>query len=134
MVALPPSGRYEIQEEAIWRICLKRLKQASAACPKQNVFFLFAGREHTHKKETEVSGSSCGPHSHFPPGPGPPQAMLSHCFYLSPGAKIYASSLFYFLSAQKPAEFQNGPRALFNSFQAPALAEELPWMMGLKVR
>lgn len=74
----------------------------------------------------EVSGSNCGPHSHFPPGPGPPQATLSYCFYLSPGAKIYASSLFYFLSGQKPAELQNGPRALFNSFQAPARAEELP--------
>lgn len=37
VVALPPSGRYIIEDEIIWQICLKRLKQAKYSMPAAKI-------------------------------------------------------------------------------------------------
>lgn len=37
VVALPPSGKYIIEDEIIWQICLKRLKQAKYSMPAAKI-------------------------------------------------------------------------------------------------
>lgn len=137
MVALPPSGMYKIQDEVIWRICLKRLsKQMQHAWSKICSFSFLAAS--TLTKRNRSKWEQLWAPFPFPTRPWTSSSysfpLLHVIYHWVPRNMLPLSLTSFLVISQMPAELLNSPRALVNSFRAPVLPQGRPWMMGLQVR